>query len=249
MGVSKGNIKSFLWRTFFLQSSRNMRILDGIGFFHAILPLLRDVDRKQEGPVDMSKHLGYFNCNPLLAPFVITHIAEMEKRRLAGDSSITDAMISRYKDVLSSSLTAIGDYFTEMILLPLALTIGCIFATYNSYFGLVLFLAIYNFYHLRLRIKSSNFHLDQFRASGREVLFGIVGEERLIENIAGFAFGVFAGVVAVKAFKYGGGSFTFIGALISFCVVLLRKKLSFTTTIILMFFLISILLVGFLSRA
>ena len=226
-----------------------MRILDGIGFFHAILPLLRDVDRKQEGPVDMSKHLGYFNCNPLLAPFVITHIAEMEKRRLAGDSSITDAMISRYKDVLSSSLTAIGDYFTEMILLPLALTIGCIFATYNSYFGLVLFLAIYNFYHLRLRIKSSNFHLDQFRASGREVLFGIVGEERLVENIASFAFGVFAGVIVLKAFKYGGGSFALFGMVISAGVVLLRKKLSFTATIILMFFLISMTLVGFFSRA
>jgi len=168
---------SFIWRVFFLQSSRNGRILDGIGFFHAISPLLKKSKERAAGPEGMKRHLSYFNCNPFLAPFVISHIAMMEKKRSEGDESITEEVIIRYKNTLSSSLTAIGDYFVELILLPLALTIGCIFATYSSYFALVIFLAVYNFYHLRLRLGSSSLLLEQFSVAGREVLFSIVGEE------------------------------------------------------------------------
>lgn len=233
----------FLWRIFFLKSSRNSRIMDGIGFLHAILPLLENEDRPNVRAQELKKHLSYFNCNPLLAPFVISHIAQMEKKRTEGDNSITEEMILRYKNTLSSSLTAIGDYFVEIILLPLALTIGCIFATYNSYFALVLFLAVYNFYHLRLRLRSSSILLEQFSVAGREVLFDIVGEEKLLEYTVAFIGGVFAAVLFSRAYARAHIGFVVLGLVLTVASLLLRRKFSFTATIIILFLALSIFLI------
>ncbi len=238
-----GKKSDFLWRIFFIRSSRNGRILDGIGFFHAVAPLLKGTGGVKESPDELKRHLGYFNCNPLLAPFVISHIAQLEKRKASGDDSITEEVILRYKDTLSSSLTAIGDYFVEIILLPLALTIGCIFATYSSYFALVLFLAVYNFYHLRLRLGSSSLLLEQFSVAGREVLFSIVGEERFLEHTAAFVSGVFAAVIFSRAYARAQGGFVALGLAVTIATLLMKRRLSFTATILILFLALTIYLI------
>ena len=122
------NHGSELWRLFFLQSSRNERTLDGLGFFSIIAPLIHTWARSSEEAREIARrHLGYFNANPLVASFVAGAVAHLEARRARGEGVTPDG-IERAKAALSSALSARGNYFFETVLMPLGLTIACIFA-------------------------------------------------------------------------------------------------------------------------
>ena len=271
-----------IWRLFFIEASRNSKLIDGIGFFHAVMPFLkaRKNGGNLRGVVDGEaavRNLDYFNCNPMLAPFVIARIGTLENdiagrigrrtdKRSASESSSRSpdsanrsgeggaiegaqlgsdyfAKLARYKNSLSSSLTSVGDYFFEIVLVPLSMTLGTILALKGLYVGVVIFLALYNFYHFRLRIGSFNLGLEGSGGSGRNVLQRLVPEHRFLEGLLAFTVGVFSAIVFVRGYNAGRGRFVIVGLITVALVLLLRKKLSFTFTIILLFLALSTYLV------
>ncbi len=131
-----------IWRLFFVQSSRNERTVDGLGFFSILSPLVRRWARTPEDAKEIARrHLGYFNANPYLAAVVAGAVVNLEKRRARGDG-VTPEEIDRVKSALSSALSARGNFFFETVLMPLGLTIASICAIYRSYVGILIFLAI-----------------------------------------------------------------------------------------------------------
>ncbi len=213
-----------IWRLFFLQNSRNDRTIDGLGFFHILSPIFRDLAEDDGELKDMTgRHLGYFNANPILASYIVGVVMNLEMKKKAGED-ISAERIERVKNTLSSVLTARGDYFFEVILVPFALTIGSIFAIYSSYIGPVIFLAFYNLYHLQSRIGG-------FRAGlflGEDVWRGLARtlfrEQRFLGACAAFVSGVFGAIVFSRAWSFGGARLAVWGLAAAGGVFLLRRK-------------------------
>ena len=224
-----------LWRLFFLQGSRNERTMDGLGFFHAVSPELdawrEDDDKTKEA---VRRHMGYFNANPILASYILGVVVNMERRRRSGER-IDGAHIGRIKDTLSAVLTAKGDYFFSVVLLPLGLTIACIFAMYSWYLGPVIFLALYNYFHLQARIGGYLIGVRLGERLGKEYIGHIFREQGFLAGCAAFSAGVFTALILVRAGSYGGLRLSGwgIAAIVAFLV--LRRKMSMIWSVIIVF--------------
>lgn len=224
-----------LWRLFFIQASRNERTLDGLGFFHVLSPLFKvwaeGVDELKE---IAGRHLDYFNANPILASYIAGIVVNLEERKKAGED-IPPESISRVKSTLSAVLTARGDYFFEVILVPLGLTIGSIFAIYGSYIGPVIFLAFYNYYHLRSRVGGYLTGVRLGEGIGRELVTRLFREQRLMGGLGAFVSGAFAALVFTRAYDLGGTRFICWGVLTAAAMLVLIRRFSFIVCVLILF--------------
>jgi mannose/fructose/N-acetylgalactosamine-specific phosphotransferase system component IID len=178
--------------------------------------------------------MQYFNANPALASYILGVVVHMERGRRRGEA-IEGAHIERVKGALSAGLTAKGDYFFSMVLLPLGLTIACIFAMYSWYLGPVIFLALYNYYHLKTRIGGYYVGVRLGEGVGREYVGHIFGEQGFLGGCAAFIAGVFSALALVRASSYGGLRLSGWGvtAVIGFWI--LRRRISAVWSVIIVF--------------
>jgi mannose/fructose/N-acetylgalactosamine-specific phosphotransferase system component IID len=232
-----------LWRLFFLQCSRNNRTIDGLGFFHVMSPILgmlaKDEDEMRRSA---RRHMGYFNANPVLAAYIAGVVTNLETRRQAGED-VSAERIDRVKSALSSVLTARGDYFFELILIPLGLTIGCIFAIYSSYIGPVIFLVLYNLYHFRSRIGGYLAGIRLGEGVGQEFAKHLFSGQRFLEGFSAFASGAFAALIFTRTRDIGGPHLAAWGVLAVVGVFALRKRISFFWSTVILFFVTALFLV------
>lgn len=222
-------------RLLFFRSSRNSRTFEGLGFFHVMEPHLRRWAANGEGICDLAaRHMGYFNADFILSSYIAGVVINLEERKMAGEDIAPDR-IERMKSVLSAASTAKGSYFFEVILLPLGLTIGSIFAIYNSYIGIAIFLVLYNFYHLRSRIGG---YLKGVRLGdriGREHVEYFFREQGLLGGSAACVSGAFAALALTRAYEMGGSRFAVWGVIMMAGMMLLRKKLPFDLSVLVVF--------------
>jgi len=229
------NHRNQIWRLFFIQSSRNERTLDGLGFFSIVAPLVRGWARQGQDAKEVARrHLGYFNANPCLASFVAGAVVNLENRRARGDS-VTPEHIDRVKATLSSALSARGNYFFETVLMPLGLTIASIFAMYSSCVGLVIFLALYNFVHFRSRIGGYCTGAERGEGAAEAFVTRLFRGERFFGHCAACASGIFTALLFVKARAAGNAGFVAWGAAVMVGAVLLRKRFSFVGSVAVLF--------------
>ncbi len=224
-----------LWRLFFIASSRNSRTIDGLGFYHALSPHLSRLAGTDREFKELAKgHLGYFNANPILASVVVGVVVSLEERRSAGED-ISRERIESVKRAISSVSTAKGDYFFDVVLLPLALTIASIFAIYQSYIGLVIFLALYNIYHFRSRLGGYLGSVQLREGVGRELIARLFREQGLLGGCAAFAAGAFAALAFTRALEAGGVRFAVMGVAAVAMMVGLRKRFSLLPSVTIVF--------------
>ena len=224
-----------IWRLFFLQSTHNERTMDGLGFFHVLAPELKSW-AGSDGELEeiANRHMGYFNANPILAAYVLGIVQNMERRRAAGLES-SPQRIDRIKSTLSAVLTAKGDYFFEIVLIPLGLTIACIFAMYNSYLGPVFFLVLHNYFHLKSRVGGYLMGLRLGEGLGRGLVERIYREQGALGGCAAFASGVFTALAAVRADAFGGFDLFGWGVVVAAVVFLLRRRISVIWSVVIVF--------------
>jgi len=234
-----------IWRLFFIQSSRNARTLDGLGFYSLCSPLLRTWVRPGEDVRGVARRqLGYFNAGLYLSSAVAGVVGNMEKRRARGEN-VTPDHIDRVKEALSSVLAARANYFFDMLLIPLGLTIASISAMYHSYIGLVIFLALYNFYHFRTRIGGYCKGAELGERMGGAFVSRLFPEERFLSACAALVSGVFAALLFVKAWDAGSGGYIVWGAIVLAGSAALRRKLSFVWSVTALLFATALYLVAY----
>ena len=215
-----------VWRLFFIQGSRNDRTVDGLGFFHVMDPLVRRLARGGQDRADASsRHAGYFNCNPHMASYIAGTLARMELDS-ADPGGIDPHRVERVRETMSAALTARGDYFVEMVLLPLSLTIGGIFAIYTWYAGPVVFVALYNLYNFRIRIGGYRTGLHLGEGTGRALATRLLKEQKLLGATAAFSAGVLAALLTVRAWRYGGPRIAAAGAVLATATYFARGRMS-----------------------
>ena len=217
---------------FLLKNLRNERLNDGLGFFFTLLPVFRKLSAGNDRMKDyVKRHLNYYNSNSVFSSCIIGAVQSMEERRAEG-KEIDTARIESVKNTMSSVMAARGDYFFEVVLFPLTLTIACIFTIYGLYFGPIVFLLLYNYYHFKIRIGGYYRGLRFGEDVGNLVLGSYLKTGRFIEAAAAFVTGVFTSIVFMRGYFFGGFQVTGVGLLIVAGVIWLRRKYSFRVSVI-----------------
>ncbi len=231
----RGFHANILWRLFLINSAGNDRILDGFGLFHALIPMYKRWSRGGERLEETAgRHMGYFNANPLMASYVVGAVVDMEeKRMMSGDFPLK--RIDRLKNTLSAVLTARGDFFFGVLMIPLGLTIGAIFAIYSSIIGPLIFLALYNFFHMRVRIGGYFAGLRFDEVGWVESVESFFKGERVLGCLGAFASGVFSALVLFKAYSGGGPKVAGWGIASVVLFLALRRKLSLMGSVLIVF--------------
>ena len=231
---------NILWRLFLIQNSRNDKFHDGLGFFFALIPLFRKLSGGSSGKKASfaGRHFDYFNSNPVLAGMVVGEIQKMEQS--GGERS--PGQIERVKSTLSSVLTAKGDEFFEVIFMPLALTIVCIFTIYRLYIGPLVFLLFYNYFHFRFRIVGYYRGLKLGQEAGTGFFEDIARISGVLRGATSFTAGVFTSIALFRGYHFGGVPVVIAGLSAIAAVTLLRRKYSPVFSVIVVFVLMIVLL-------
>jgi PTS system mannose-specific IID component len=189
-------------RILFLQGVLHQQGMQNVGFASALSAgSVKLAGDKADALV--RKHMGFFNCNPNFTSLVVGGAMKLEEERLAG-KPIDDGDIEYFKKAVSSPLAAMGDMMFLGSFKPLALTLACIFAIYQSLAGLLAVFLVYNSVIVSCRIWGVYFGY----AKGWELVdfFAGPGFQKLLNaiQIAGACVGGALTAIVLNALFRGG---------------------------------------------
>ena len=123
--------------------------MQGQGFAMA----LRPIARRLAGPAGeaewLQRHMGYFNTNPPLAGCALGVAARFECEAEGTSRPALDSV----KGALGAGLAAVGDSLFWTTLRPLSALLGVLWYLEGSRLGPLLFLLLYNSFHLYARFR------------------------------------------------------------------------------------------------
>lgn len=117
--------------------------MQGLGFFFSLLPWLKKVTGSGFKEA-CHRHLGYFNTNPYMSPYVLGVVARLEEEG-DGEESV------KARNNLMGPLGAMGDSYYWATLLPVAILLSLAFSFLHTALAPIFFLLFYNSVHLRNR--------------------------------------------------------------------------------------------------
>jgi PTS system mannose-specific IID component len=172
-----------LWAVFarglLLQALWNPERMQGQGFAFALRPIARRLAGREGEAAWLSRHLGYFNTNPVLSGVALGAVASLEEAReraavLGPEAAVAEPLpleaalasvpapapaapvpisVERAKAALGPALAAIGDGLVWSSLRPVAAAIGILWVLRGSALAPVVFLFLYNSFHFLLRAR------------------------------------------------------------------------------------------------
>ncbi len=132
-------LASFLNWLFFSHACYNYERMQGIGFAHAMAPLLRKICHTRESLAEaLQRHLVFYNAEPNLGALVLGVVAALEEQRAAG-GDVSVAAIQATKASLMGVVSGVGDTLIQGALAPALLSLGVGLAMRGSYWGPVLY--------------------------------------------------------------------------------------------------------------
>jgi PTS system mannose-specific IID component len=151
--IGTADLLRVLGRSFLIQSSWSYERMQSLGFAYAIEPALRKLyPDRAEYEARLRLHMEYFNTQPYLASFIIGAVVRLERDRATGRNTAPD--IQGLKDSLMAPLGALGDSFFWGSLKPATAVIAASLLLTGSWWAPVLYLALYNLWHLGIRAGS-----------------------------------------------------------------------------------------------
>ncbi|MBI5328629.1 MAG: PTS system mannose/fructose/sorbose family transporter subunit IID [Deltaproteobacteria bacterium] len=194
--------KVFL-NSFFIQSAWSFEKMQGLGFAANLAPAIRDMYKKDNDKACavLKRHMVFYNAHPYMASPILGAVIKMEEEVRDGIRDAKD--ISYFKQSLTGPYGAIGDTFFWGAIRPLASVLGVISALIWGLWGPVVFLIVYNIFHLWMRW----FGLCNGYRLGEDVVDYIKSLElperalrvRLITTVF---LGILVAIIVFKWFKY-----------------------------------------------
>jgi len=123
----------------FLHASYNYERLQGLGFAHAMKPVIEALYRSRaDRAAALTRHLVLFNTEPQFGALVPGAVVALEEERAAG-ADISDETINGVKSGLMGPLAGVGDSLIQGLITPLLLSIGISLAQQGHLAGPVLY--------------------------------------------------------------------------------------------------------------
>lgn len=153
MGPKKLNsvmVRVFL-RSLFIQSALNFWRMQNLGFVFSTIPLVRKLGKnKQQVSNMLTRHLQFFNTHPYMSGPVIGSVSSLEEDFFE-DGNCPEA--DKLKNALIGPYAAVGDSFFWGSLKPFSAIVGVALAIKGFLLAPLIFLLIYNPFHIWIRLK------------------------------------------------------------------------------------------------
>jgi mannose/fructose/N-acetylgalactosamine-specific phosphotransferase system component IID len=144
--ISKLDLFTLYFRSFFVQTGWNYERMMAFGFTWILLPLMEKFcPAKEEKEKFLRRHLSFFNANPYLATYAVGAVAKLEETRASSEE------ISQFRDSLRGPLGALGDNLIWVNLRSALLILGITPASMVGALGAVVFWLLYNIHQVYLR--------------------------------------------------------------------------------------------------
>jgi PTS system mannose-specific IID component len=128
------------WRwLLFIHASYNYERLQGLGFAHAMKPVIEHLYTTAAGrAAALRRHLAFFNSEPQFGALVPGAVIALEEERAAG-ADLSDETINGVKSGLMGPLAGVGDSLIQGLITPLLLSVGISLAQRGTLAGPVLY--------------------------------------------------------------------------------------------------------------
>ncbi|HEY4690366.1 MAG TPA: PTS system mannose/fructose/sorbose family transporter subunit IID [Anaerolineae bacterium] len=121
--------RAWLRWLFFSHSTYNWERQQGLGFAHAMTPIIEKLYKtKEDIRAGLKRHLVFFNTQPDIGGVVHGAVIAMEEERAAG-ADINDDAINSVKTGLMGPMAGIGDTIQQGMVIPIVYAIGMGLAT------------------------------------------------------------------------------------------------------------------------
>lgn len=142
--LTKGDLKSMFWRSWWLLGSFNFERMQSMGFCVSMIPAIKRLYKdKNDQSAALKRHLEFFNTQPYMAAPIMGVTAAMEQERANG-VPIDDAAISGVKIGLIGPLAGVGDPIFWGTLRPIFAALGASIALTGNILGPLLFFVPFN---------------------------------------------------------------------------------------------------------
>jgi PTS system mannose-specific IID component len=123
--LTRGDLlRSWVTWTFFSHANYNYERLQGTGFAHAMVPIIRRLyTTPDEVRAALRRHLIFFNTEPNFGNVVHGTVIAMEEQRANG-AAIDDDAINSVKSGLMGPMAGIGDSLSQSTIAPILLALG-----------------------------------------------------------------------------------------------------------------------------
>jgi len=131
------------WRwLFFLHASYNYERMQGLGFAHAMRPVIDYLySDREDRAAALHRHLVFFNSEPQFGALVPAAIVAMEEERASG-ADISEEAINGVKGSLMGPLAGVGDSLIQGLVTPLLLSLGIALAMDGRLIGPLLYVCL-----------------------------------------------------------------------------------------------------------
>jgi len=148
--IRRSSILKVFLGSFFLQASWSFEKMQGLGFAAAISPAIKDVFNGG-GPFvsAIRRHLAFYNAHPYMTSPVLGASIRLEEKGRNGECPVDAG--ARLKTMVMGPYGALGDSFFWGSVRPLASCLGVLSAVLWGLWGILVFLAVYNVFHLWMR--------------------------------------------------------------------------------------------------
>ena len=128
--LERKDVFNAFWRwLFFSHSTYNWERMQGMGFAHAMTPIIAKLYKtKEDISAALKRHLVFFNTQPDIGGVIHGITIAMEEERALG-ADISDDAINSVKVGLMGPMAGIGDTIQQGIVIPISLAIGMSIAT------------------------------------------------------------------------------------------------------------------------
>ena len=128
----------FNWMTF-LHSLYNWQRMQGVGFAHAMVPIIRRLyTTKEDISAALKRHLVFFNTATTIGAIIPGIVCALEEERANG-ADITDEAINGLKTGLMGPMAGLGDTLQQALFIPITLALCIGLAMEGNFAGPVLF--------------------------------------------------------------------------------------------------------------
>ncbi|WP_054662681.1 PTS system mannose/fructose/sorbose family transporter subunit IID [Lacticaseibacillus camelliae] len=141
----KKNIHSIFWRGFTVMGEMTYVRMQGPGFGWTMMPLLRKLYKNDDDYyAALTRHMQYFNTNPVFLPFLQGIVYSMEKQNAEKPVDNIEESVQGLKVGLMGPLAGLGDSFFTGTWRVITTGIALGLATQGNVLGPILFLLLFH---------------------------------------------------------------------------------------------------------
>lgn len=190
MRLSVSRFLKVLFSSLFLQTSWSFFSMQSLGFLYTLIAGARQ--KQKQDIIDAHKEL--FNTHPYMSSYIIGATL-----RAHDDKTIPHEKMQRFITVAQTSFASAGDLLFWRTLRPTLLILAVVLGVHFGVIGPIMFLIIYNIFHLYHRIQGIN---DGYRL-GPDTIFLLKarrfgGVQQVFEMCGAFATGFLLSLVSLK---------------------------------------------------